>query len=184
MDDLSGQLDEMNQEDIVLIRLVVEAIHFPQHLSTLNSHLTQAEEAGWGSLVGAIREILRGKRSLASFEKLDDEDRRIVIAILRGLDDATELPDVVNTIDPNKAGLKIATLLMAMRSGSAQAGQSLSSMITGMAGAGGDMAQVGLAIVDINNGERDMDRLCRNIGLMGSKIIRHVLEELEKRELT
>jgi len=183
MDDLAGIPNEIDPEDVVLVRLVVEAIYFPKHLSKLNDYLRQAEEAGWKALVGAIRKIVEGERSLAAFEGLDDEDRRIVTLILRGLDDANELPDVAIAIEPRKAGLTIATLLLAMRSGSAQAAQSLSSMIEGMAGAGGDMTYVGRAVVDIAKGERDPERLCRNIGPTGSRIIQHVLEELGKREL-
>lgn len=180
---MDGQLDEMNQEDAVLVRLVVEAMHFPQHFPTLNDHLEQAEQSGWTALVNAIRNILQGERDLSSFESLDDEERRIVIAILRGLDDASELPDVVNVVDPQKAGLKIATLIMAIRCGNAQAGQSLTAMLSQMGRAGGEMTQVSEALLQAANGERDVDRLCRNTGRMGSKIIQSVLAELNKREL-
>jgi hypothetical protein len=183
IDNLEGASEELNQEDAILIRMVVEAVHFPEYLSLLNEHLAQAEEAGWSSLVNAINNILDGERNLAKFDHLDDEDRKILIGILRGLDDVSDLPDAAKAVDPQKTGLKIATLVLAVRCGNAQAGQSLSAMTSVMRGMGGDMEHVGIALVHIINGERDADRLCNSAGPTGTMIIRRILEELDKREL-
>lgn len=178
------QASELSQEDAVLVRLVVEAIKFPQYQPTLEKHLALAEAAGgWTDLVAAIKKILAGARLLDQFDSLDDEDRRVIIAILRGLDDFSDLPDASNVVDPQKTGLKVATLVMAMRCGNAQAGQSLSEIVAMMNNMGGDMQHVSGAIVQIVNGERDTDKLCSNTAQVGTSIVQRVLEELRKREL-
>ena len=94
MDQRGGESSELNQEDALLVRMVVETVHFPQFLLLLNEHLTQAEEAGWFSLVKAIRELLDGERNPAKFDHLDSEDRKILTAVLRGLADYSDVPDV------------------------------------------------------------------------------------------
>jgi len=184
MNDFGEEPDELNQEDAVLVRLVVEAIKFPQYQPMLDKQLALADAAGgWTDLVTAIKNVLAGERSLSQFDHLDDEDRRVILAIFRGLDDFSDLPDASNVVDPQKTGLKIATLVMAVRCGNTQAGQSLSEIVAMMNNMGGDMKHVSGAVAQIVDGERDADRLCSSTAQAGTRIVQRILEELRKREL-
>lgn len=97
MSDLIAPPDSINHEDALLINLVVAAIHNPQYLTILNAQLSQAEEAGWTSLVKAIRGILGGERSLANLGSLDKEDLRIVSAIFNNLNIQVHISDASTT---------------------------------------------------------------------------------------
>lgn len=85
MSNLNDPSDSINQEDAMLVNLVVTAIHHPQYLAILNAQLAQAEEAGWTSLVRAIRGILGGERNLNNLGSLDKEDLHIVTTIFSNL---------------------------------------------------------------------------------------------------
>jgi SAM-dependent methyltransferase len=85
MPNLNDQPNSISHEDDLVINLVVTAIHHPQYLTILNTQLTQAEEAGWTSLVKAIRGILGGERNLDNLGSLDKEDLHIVTAVFNKL---------------------------------------------------------------------------------------------------
>jgi Trp operon repressor len=184
MNDLTDTHENIIQEHSALIHLVIGAIQNPQQQPVLDGILAQAEENGWANLVQTIRKILGGQRNLSDFGILDDEDRCVVIAILRGLEDQTALPDLAGGIDAKKAAVQIATLMLAVRCGNAQAGQSLSNMAAKMMSAGGDMAQIGAVLGYIINGERRLEKLSYNMGSTGEAIVRNILAELEKREIS
>lgn len=183
MDEFDDQIEMLNQEDAFLVRMVAERILYSNHAEHLELYLREAENGGWGNLVAAIRSILGGERSLSSFMGLDAEDRRIAVAILRSLEDATEMPDIAETLDPKRTGLKIATLILAARCGNQQAGESLENLLAAMNSSRGEMPEVGMAIIQVFNGERDVEILCRRMGPVGTRIVESLLAELGKREL-
>ncbi|MHB8746045.1 MAG: hypothetical protein ACYC7I_05865 [Gammaproteobacteria bacterium] len=184
MDNLSDTNDKIVQEHSLLIHLVVDAIREPQHRERLDSILAQADENGWTSLAQAIRLILAGERNLAGFGTLDDEDHCIVVAILRSVDDRTALPDLAAGIDSKKTAIRIATLLLAVRWGNAEAAQTLSDMAAQMMNATGDIAQIGSILGYLLNGERCLEKLTDNMGPIGTGIVHDILMELQKREVS
>lgn len=97
MTHLTDQPDVIHNEDVLLIRLVVTAIDHPQYLTMLNAQLTQAESAGWTSLVNAIRGILAGERKLENLGVLDNEDLHIVNSILITLKDSVRSSEGTRT---------------------------------------------------------------------------------------
>lgn len=93
MSNLIDTPDTISHEDYLLINLVVNTIHHPEYLTILNAQLTQAEEAGWTSLVKAIRGILGGERNLVNLGVLDKEDFRIIDAIFKNLNTPIQISD-------------------------------------------------------------------------------------------
>ncbi|MHB8428347.1 MAG: hypothetical protein ACYDB8_12660 [Acidiferrobacterales bacterium] len=182
MDDFRGLHDEIIQEHAALIHLTVGACTDARQSAALEGVLLQAESNGWHGLVQAIRRILDGKRNPADLGELDDEDREIVITILRCLEDQSSLPDLAGTIAPRQAAIQISTLVLAARGGNRQAVESLEMMAAQMAAAGGDLAQIAAVIGNVVDGERRLEKLTFNMGQTGTRIVQDVLEELEKRE--
>lgn len=175
---MEGQL---NREDQFLVRLVVERILYEQHHDLLERALQEAEAGGWANLVLAVRDIVAGTRPPANFQNLDAEDRPIVLAILRGLDESSDMPDIADTLDPRKTGTKLATLLLAVQCGNKDAAESLEKAVAAMNASQGDMQAVGQAIIRIYHGERDAEVLSRSLSETGMKIIEQTLAELSKR---
>lgn len=175
--------DTTLQERALLIHLAVEAVRVPASRAHLDTLLAQASENGWVALVGAIQKILTGERNLANLGALDDEDRKIILAILRGIEDRASLPDIASGLDIGKTAMEIGTLILAVRWGNEEAIKALSSLTTQMTAATGDIAQVGLVLRLLVSGERRLERLSYNMGETGTLIVREILAVLEKREV-
>lgn len=183
MNNLIDPHEKIIQEHAMLIHLVIGTVQDSQYAQMLDNVIRQAEENGWISLIEAIRKILAGVRNLSELGALDEEDRHIVIAILRGIEGHEALPDVAGAIDPLKSAAHIVSLVIAARHGNTQAQQSLANMAALMKTMGGDMAQVGVVLARLINGERQLDKLVYNMGPLGTQIIQACLEELRKHEV-
>lgn len=174
--------ESLNREDQFLVRLVIEHIQYKQHHDLLERALKEAEAGGWANLVLAVRDLVAGIRPPGNFQQLDAEDRPIVLAILRGLDEAADIPDIADTLDPRKTGTKLATLILAVQYGNAQAAQTLEQVVAAMNASSGEMQPVAQAIIRIYKGERDAELLCRSLSDTGVKIVEQTLAELSKRQ--
>jgi hypothetical protein len=142
--------------------------------------LRTAEQHGWQNLVAAIREIAKGRRDEEVYLGLDDEDRIIAEAILKGLQDPSTLPDPNQQADAGMAAPGLAGMIHAAASGNAQALVIIGNMAEQMQKAGGDMALVAGRIRQLIDGERDPDVLCKGAGPRAEALITDILSELGK----
>ncbi|WP_078121682.1 hypothetical protein [Thiosocius teredinicola] len=149
----------------------------------LDSVLKTAAENGWDALVGAVRQIAAGRRDDSVCQGLDDEDRAIAEAILRGLQDPATLPDPAKKADPTLAAPGLAHMIHSAATGNPQALALISQMAEQMSKVGGDMSRVAGAIRPMINGERDPDRLCANMDARGQQLVLQILDELGKLDL-
>ncbi|MCB1802970.1 MAG: hypothetical protein KDI82_14865 [Gammaproteobacteria bacterium] len=149
----------------------------------LDSLLKVADDNGWQALASAVRAIAGGERQLARLGALDDEDRAIVEAILRGLHDPSTLPDPARKADPALAAPGLAHMIHAAAHGDVQALSLISQMAEQMSKVGGDMSRVAGVIRPLINGERDPDRLCAKLDTRGRQLVLQILDELGRLEL-
>lgn len=163
-----------------LINAVVEACENRELLPQLEPILCTSEANGWRELVAGIRRVIAGERDTRTLRGLDDEDRIIVEAILRGLQDPRSLPDVDIKPDPLFAAPGLASLIAAAGRGDVSALEMLSNMAEQMRQVGGEMTRVGASLLHLLNGDRDADRLCQNVGTHGRQLLLSVLDELRK----
>ena len=110
------------------IRRVVELGENPAQRAKLESVLEAAMSNGWEALVGAVRRILQGDRSVSALNGLDEEDAVIAEAILRGLQDPATLPDASARPDPSLAAPGLAGMIAAAAKGDVKALKVLSEM--------------------------------------------------------
>jgi hypothetical protein len=142
--------------------------------------LQTAEQHGWVSLVGAIREIANGRRDEAVYAGLDEEDRIIAEAILRGLQDPGTLPDPDQQPSAGMAAPGLAHMIHAAATGDQQALVIIGHMAEQMQKAGGDMALVAGRVRQLINGERDPDVLCKKASPRAEQLLLDILSELGK----
>jgi hypothetical protein len=177
-------LPEKNQQIVLahagLIHAVVIACQNRERLGELEPLLEAASANGWDSLVMAIRRILSGARDIAVLSGLDEEDRVIAEAILRGLQDPATLPDPQARPDPGMAVPGLAGMIHAAASGDVAALQLLGDMATQMLRAGGDMARLSGMLRRLMDGERDTDVLCRGMSPRGAQLVLSLIEELAR----
>ncbi|MCW8907037.1 MAG: hypothetical protein OQL28_07295 [Sedimenticola sp.] len=159
---------------------VVELSQAGDGAARLNALLKQAEESGWKALSGAVRQIVAGQRELALIRGLDEEDRVIAEAILRGLQDPTTLPDPEEKPEPALAAPGLAGMILAAASGNVQALTLISNMAEQMSRAGGPMARLASVIRPLINGERDPDVLCRGMNEQTRQLTLDILKELKQ----
>lgn len=148
--------------------------------SRLKTLLQQAEESGWQALAGAIRQIVAGQRELQRIQGLDEEDRVIAEAILRGLQDPASLPDPEAKPEATLAAPGLAGMIQAAASGNVQALTLISNMAQQMSRAGGPMARLAAVIRPLINGERDPDTLCRGMDEQTRQLTLDILAELKR----
>ena len=160
------------------IRQVVEASQTPGRGAELDNLLTTAEQSGWNHLVDALRRILAGRRDNGVLQGLDDEDRVIAQAIMRGLQDPTSLPRTNSRPAPAMAAPGLAGMIRAAASGDVRALQLVSEMAQQMSKAGGDMARLAATIRPLINGERNPDRLGKGMSTQGEQLLLSILAEL------
>ena len=166
-----------------LVHRVVIACRNRDMVPDLEEILTQAERNGWVALVAAVRRILAGSRSESILNTLDEEDRVIVAAILRGLQNPETLPDLQKEIDGSMAAPGIAAIIHGARSGNVESLQLLGNMAEQMLRAGGDMARLAGIFRPLVQGERDADKLTAGMGPEGEKLVLAILEELATLDL-
>jgi hypothetical protein len=154
----------------------------PDSSAELDRLLAQARDSGWAALGDEVRRLAGGQRTLSP-SGLDDEDRAIAGAILRGLQDPASLPDPQQRADPTLAAPGLAHMIHAAGTGDVQALTLISQMAEQMSRVGGDMSRVAAAIRPMINGERDPDRLCSRLDARGQQLVLQILGELGKLDL-
>lgn len=163
-----------------LIHRVVIACQNPQLVPDLEAILKQAEENGWISLVKTMRRILGGKRDETVLRGLDEEDRIITGAILRGLQNPETLPDLHKGFDAGMAAPGLAAMIHGSRQGNLETLQLLSGMAQQMMQAGGDMARLAAVLRPMIQGEREPEKLTRGMSSQGQQLVHTILKELSK----
>jgi hypothetical protein len=171
------------QTHAAFICQVAELIQQSTTSDQLGTLLKSARDNGWTALSDAIERIADGTREINALGQLDDEDRVIVDAILRGLQDPKTLPDPQQKADPAFAAPGLAQMISEAGRGNVQALTLISQMAEQMSKVGGDMARVAAAIRPMINGERDPDRLCAKLDVRGQQLVLQILDELGKRDL-
>jgi hypothetical protein len=174
--------EQILQSHAGLIHRVVMHCNNPGTVPDLEQVLQQAEQNDWNRLVAVIRDIISGNREESILLGLDEEDRTIAEAILRGLQDPATLPDLTADFDSGMAAPGIAGLVHASRGGNAQALQIIGNLAKQMLAAGGDMGILAGRIRPLVEGERDKDKLTENMSDKGQKLMLDIIEELLKLE--
>lgn len=162
---------------------VVENSQNPQHHGELEALLQSAEESGWHNLARAVREMVAGQRDTNVLQGLDQEDRVIAEAIMRGMQNPATLPDRNARPDPALAAPGLASMILAAGRGNVQALTLISSMAEQMSRAGGPLARLAAVIRPLINGERDPDVLCKGMNEQTEKLLLDILADLKKAEL-
>lgn len=180
MAQLPPAVDQVLRVHAAFIHTVVNALRDRSQLPELMKQLDAAEQAGWGKLVGALRNVINGRRDPSIKLGLDEEDGILVDAVLRGLDNPATLPALDAQPDGTTAAPGLAALIDASARGDAQAMSVLANMAEQMLKAGGDMARLGGLMRRLVNGERDADLLTRGMGPLGRELLISLLDELAK----
>lgn len=179
MAQLPHAVDQVLRLHAQFIHAVVGALRDRAQLPQLHEHLKAAEQAGWGRLVAALRQIIDGRRDESIKLGLDEEDRILVDAILRGLDNPATLPPI-QAADGAAAAPGLAAMIHAAGSGDVKAFSALANMAEQMMKAGGDMARLGGMMRRLVDGERDADTLTRGMGPLGRELVINLLDELAR----
>jgi len=177
---LPEKTKQIAQVHAQLINTVVMACHNKSLLPQLEVVLKSSEENGWIALIAKIRKILAGSRNSKLLIGLDEEDAAIILAILVGLQDATQLPKIEEKAKSEFAAPGLASLIDAASRGDVKALTVLSEMAEQMVSAPGDMRNLGAMIRPLINGERDLKVLTKNMDEKGTQLIEGLLEELAK----
>lgn len=183
MASLPDAVEQVLRMHAPFIHAVVAALRDRSRLPELMQTLQLAERQGWPRLVAALRGIVDGRRDESLKLGLDEEDRIIVDAVLRGLDNPASLPPLDRQAEAAAAAPGLAALIHAAARGDAQALTALANMAEQMLRAGGDMARLGGLMRRLVNGERDADRLGRGMGALGRRLLLDILDELGKTDL-
>ncbi len=182
MAQLPTQSEQIVQAHAALIVAVVQTVHNPSLRPELDEVLRVSAQNGWTDLVRAIHEVLKGRRDETLLQTLDDEDRSIVEAILRGLQNPETLPDPARGSDPAMAAPGLAHMIHAAGTGKVEALEALGTLAQQMSAAGGEMARIGAIMGRLSNGERDPETLTQGMGAQGESLVLSLLEELGKLE--
>ncbi len=177
---LPEKTKQIAQVHAQLINSVVMACHNKAIQPQLEPVLTSSAENGWGNLVLRIRKILAGSRNSKLLIGLDEEDAAIILAILVGLQDATQLPKLSDPNDAKFAAPGLARMILAAEKGDVSALTALSEMAEQMVATSGNMKFLGAVLQPIINGERDINKLSKYMDEQGKKLVENLLEELEK----
>ena len=183
MANLPDAVEQVLSMHAPFIHAVVGALVDRARLPELKQTLDAAEAQGWAPLVRALRQIVDGRRDDSIKLGLDEEDRIIVDAVLRGLDNPASLPPLDRKPEAAAAAPGLAALIDAAGRGDAQALAALANMAEQMLRAGGDMARLGGIMRRLVNGERDADALIRGMGALGRQLVLDILAELGRANL-
>ena len=177
---LPDAVEQVLQMHAPFIHAVVNALTDRSKLPVLMQTLDAAEQQGWAELVRALRQIVDGKRDDSIKLGLDEEDRIVVDAVLRGLMNPESLPPRDKQPDASAAAPGLAAMISASARGDAQALAVLANMAEQMVRAGGDMARLGGIMRRLVNGERDFEVLSKGMGNLGRTLLLDILSELGK----
>jgi hypothetical protein len=165
---------------------ICQAVEFLQSADArpqLNALLQSARDNGWVALASAVMAIAAGAREPGQLGELDDEDRVIAEAILRGLNNPATLPDPNKKADPTLAAPGLAHMVHAAARGNVEALTLISQMAEQMSKVGGDMGRIAALIRPLINGERDPEKLCAGMDAQGRQLVLQILDELGKMDL-
>lgn len=176
-------VEQVLQMHAPFIHAVVAALNDRAQLPGLMQTLAAAEQQGWPALVRVLRLVVAGRRDDAVKLGLDDEDRIIVDAVLRGLINPASLPKLNQQPDASAAAPGLAAMIAASARGDAQALAVLANMAEQMVRAGGDMARLGGVMRQLVNGERNFELLSKGMGALGRTLLLDILSELAKSAL-
>ncbi len=174
------KLEQILQTHAGLIVAVVQTIQNPELKPQLDHVLKQSEQNGWVGLVAAIRKIVAGSRDNNLLAGLDDDDRVIIDAILKGIQDPTTLPKSEQQGDATAAAPMLAKLVNDAGRGDHDAVIMLGGLAEQMSNAGGDLANLSAVVKNLIDGERDIDKLCTRMGPQGESLITAIIAELSK----
>jgi len=181
MNKLPNQQQQVIHVHASLIKLVVDTVSNPQLRPQLNQTLKASAENGWENLVLRIYKIMEGNRSDTLLLNLDEEDKIIIDAILRGIQNPTTLPDPqANSAQSGMAAPGIAHMIHQASIGNTQALTLLSHMTEQMSQAGGEMTLLAGIMKKFIDGERDSEVLNRNMDEKGVALVDSILSELAK----
>ena len=166
-----------------LINAVVQTIQNPELRPQLDHVLKQSEQNGWVGLVTAIRKIVAGSRDNSLLAGQDDEDRIIIDAILKGIQDPTTLPKPEQQADATAAAPMLAQLINDAGRGDHDAVIMLGGLAEQMSNAGGDLANLSAVVKNLIDGERDIDKLTSRMGPQGESLITAIIAELSKLDI-
>ena len=174
------KLEQILQTHAGLIVAVVQTIHNPELRPQLDHVLKQSEQNGWGGLVAVIRKIVAGSRDNSLVAGQDDEDRVILDAILKGIQDPTTLPKPEQQGDASSAAPMLAQLINDASRGNHDAVIMLGGLAEQMSNAGGDLSNLSAVIKNMIDGERSIDKLCSRMGPQGESLITAIISERGK----
>lgn len=177
---LPEKTKQIAQVHAQLINSVVMACHNKAIAPQLEPVLQSSAQNGWIDLVTRIRKILAGSRNTKLLVGLDEEDAAIILAILVGLQDSSQLPKLTDENDSQFAAPGLAKMIDAAAKGDVTAMSALSGMAEQMVSTTGNMRYLGAMIQPIINGERDLKRLTQNMDEQGVQLVEGLLEELEQ----
>lgn len=168
------QIIQMHAPLIVMTAQVCLGALPRQELDNVLAQLERMDQ----QLVAVIRRLLAGEREESLLNGLDQDDRVIVAAMLRGIQDPSTLPDPSQQADPVTAAPGLAAIIHAAAHGDVQALQIISEMAEQMTAAGGEMARTGGVMRKLVDGERDVDVLCEGMGAQGESLMKSLVDEL------
>ena len=174
------KLEQILQTHAGLIVAVVQTILNPELKPQLDHVLKQSEQNGWVGLVAAIRKIVAGSRDNSLLAGQDDEDRVILDAILKGIQNPGSLPKPEQQGDATTAAPMLAKLIHDAGHGDHDAVIMLGGLAEQMSNAGGDLSNLSAVIKNMIDGERSIDKLCSRMGPQGESLISAIISELGK----
>ena len=174
------KLEQILQTHAGLIVAVVQTILNPELKPQLDHVLKQSEQNGWVGLVAAIRKIVAGSRDNSLLAGQDDEDRVILDAILKGIQNPSSLPKPEQQADATTAAPMLAQLVHDAGHGDHDAVIMLGGLAEQMSNAGGDLSNLSAVIKNMIDGERNIDKLCTRMGPQGESLITAIISELSK----
>ncbi len=163
-----------------LINSVVMTCHNKSLLPQLEPALLAAQNNGWTELVKRIQTILAGSRDSSILIGLDKEDAAIILAILVGLQDPSQLPKAVEKNEAAFAAPGLAAMIHAAANGDVQALSLLGSMAQKMSQTPGSMQQFATMLKPLIDGERELGKLTINMDEQAKQLMEGLLSELAK----
>jgi len=163
-----------------LINAVVMTCHNPLMMVNLEPELKKAELNGWTDLIKRIRKILKGERNTSLLIGLDEEDAAIILSILVGLQNPSELPQASQIEQSTFAPQTLAKLIDSALNGDIQSKTLLSHMRSQMLLTPGDMGNLAKVLDLLLQGIFDVTDVSRNMDADGKKLVEGILDELGK----
>ncbi len=141
--------------------------------------LDQMAEDGWEALVATLDGLIAGEAG--DTDRLDEEDRVIVAAVQRGIEDPATLPDPDAAPDPAQAAPMIAAMVFEATRGEHEALEAVAAISASLENGAGDNP-LGERLIRMVEGERDHERLAEGIGGRQRQLLGNVLSELQSLE--